>query len=490
MTTKTFDGESFDFEIYPQDGNAGDILFVHHGNSRNLYSSGSEDIADREDLSVFSPIFPRSEYDSDAYQRGGIVNDDDQVLPAGEWTTRFEEPMVDWARGEVEGSGDVYLFGHSAGGQYLSRVAAYERPEEVDRFVIANPSTWVLPTLEEDAPYGFDGLGTEAEQKQALKEYLSLPVTVYLGSEDDNSGDPSLSTSSAAMRQGDNRLERGLNAFEMGEDVAAANGWNFNWDLVIAEGVDHSGSSMLRAPEMSQALNPAPEAALDSAPELEPKPESEPEPEATSEPDPTPEPEPESEPTPAPAPGSEPEAEAEPEPEATSEPDPTPEPEPESEPTPAPAPEPAPQPESTSEPEPEAEPEPQPNPEPTSEADQASEPETEPTSEPTPEPEAVDEAENVTFERSDGAGWHDFDFAGMIDDLIDTGFRRDASASSDGQDTRDAGGWASFGEMFRDDAGRFGREEQSRDWDTWHTTEDAGLTGLGSDLSHGDSLFG
>lgn len=178
------------------------------------------------------------------------------MLPEDEWTTRLEEPMIDWARSHVGGDADVFLFGHSAGGQFLSRVAAYERPEDVSRIVVASPSTWVLPSLTEDAPYGFDGLGTNAEERAALKEYLALPMTIYLGSEDDNPDDADLSTGSAAMRQGSNRLDRGINTFEMGQEVAEANGWNFNWSLVIAEGVGHSGSAMLRAPEIAEALQP------------------------------------------------------------------------------------------------------------------------------------------------------------------------------------------------------------------------------------------
>ena len=254
--TETFDGESIEFEIYlPNDSNP-DILFVHHGSSRSTYSSGSEDVADEEGLAVFAPIFPESKYDSDEYQRGGIVDDSDRVLPEDQWTTRLEEPMIDWARSQVGGDADVYLFGFSAGGQFLSRVAAYERPQNVSRIVVGSPSTWVLPSLTEDGPYGFDGLGTDAEERQALQEYLALPMTIYLGSEDDDPNDPDLSTSAAAMRQGSNRLERGINTFEMGQEVAEANGWEFNWSLVIADGVGHSGSSMLRAPEMIEALHP------------------------------------------------------------------------------------------------------------------------------------------------------------------------------------------------------------------------------------------
>lgn len=251
---KTFDNESIQFEIYSPKVSNPDILFVHHGSGRSTYSSGSEEVADEEGLAVFSPIFPESSYDSDEYQRGGIVDDSDRVLPEDQWTTRLEEPMIDWARSQVGGDANVYLFGHSAGGQYLSRVAAYERPEGVDRFVVANPSTWVLPSLTEDAPYGFDGLGTDAEERQALKEYLALPMTIYLGGEDDNPNDSDLATGAAAMRQGSTRLERGINTFEMGQEVAEDNGWDFNWSLVIADGVGHSGSSMLRAPEMIEAL--------------------------------------------------------------------------------------------------------------------------------------------------------------------------------------------------------------------------------------------
>ena len=255
--TRTFDGESIKVEIYnPRDSDP-DILFVHHGSSRSTYSSGSERLAEQEGLAVFSPIFPELSYDSDDYQRGGIVDSRGSVLPEDQWTTRLEEPMVDWARSEVDGDENVYLFGFSAGAQYLSRVAAYERPQDIARIVVASPSTWVLPSLTEDGPYGFDGLGTDAEERQMLKEYLALPMTILLGSEDDDPNDSDLATGSAAMRQGANRLERGIKTFEMGQEVAEENGWEFNWTLVIAEGVGHSGSDMLRAPEMIEALHPA-----------------------------------------------------------------------------------------------------------------------------------------------------------------------------------------------------------------------------------------
>lgn len=257
IKSEIFDGQPIDVKIYTPSTTSNDILLVHHGDSRSTYDSGSERLADVERFSVFSPIFPESSYDTNEYQLGGIVDDLERVQPEDEWTVRLEEPIVDWAREQVGGDGGVYLFGFSAGGQYLSRVAAYEPPEGVTRFIVSSPSTWVLPSLTEKAPYGFDGLGTDAEEEAALKAYLALPMTIYLGSEDNDPNDPALSTNSAAMRQGATRLERGINTFNMGHDVAEANGWAFNWTLVIADGVGHGGSSMLRAPEMIEALYPA-----------------------------------------------------------------------------------------------------------------------------------------------------------------------------------------------------------------------------------------
>ncbi|MCA8881310.1 MAG: hypothetical protein KDA73_15455 [Rhodobacteraceae bacterium] len=254
--TGTFDGDTLTVETYwPKSANP-DILFVHHGSSRSIYSSGSQRLADQEGFAVFSPIFPSKSYSSNEYQRGGIVDNQGHVLPDDQWTTRLEDPMVNWATGLVGGNPEVFLFGFSAGGQFLNRVAAYERPQGISRIVVGSPSTWVLPSLAEAAPYGFGGLGTIAEERAALKEYLALPMTIYLGSMDDDPNDPSLSTSVEAMRQGANRLERGMNTFDMGQQTAENNGWAFNWSLVIAQGVGHSGTSMLKAPEIVEALHP------------------------------------------------------------------------------------------------------------------------------------------------------------------------------------------------------------------------------------------
>jgi pimeloyl-ACP methyl ester carboxylesterase len=180
------------------------------------------------------------------------VVEDGELEPREEWTTGMVADLIRWAEAmEGRRGQDVYLFGHSAGGQFLSRVAAYDLPEGVDRVVIANPSTYVLPTADEEAPYGFGGF-PEAEVPELTRRYLAAPVTIFLGEED--TGDEDLTRNEQADRQGVNRLDRGERTFEMARRVAEENGWPFNWRLVYAEDVGHSGRGMLQSDNLIDAL--------------------------------------------------------------------------------------------------------------------------------------------------------------------------------------------------------------------------------------------
>jgi len=244
----------------PSDCTEPALLFVFHGNSRSAssYLDHARPLADRECLLVFAPLFDEERFPNATYHRGGVV-DDDGVLPRADWTVDIVAELVSWAR-RREGRPDApyYLFGHSAGGQFLSRVAAFAPPPDAKRIVIANPSTHVLASLDEAAPYGFGGVFGPEEAAQ-LRTYLALPVTIFLGTEDIE--DEDLTDTDAARRQGTNRLERGRAAFASARDTALRNGWPFGWRLVEAEGVGHSARDMLKSDRVEDAFGlrvPAP----------------------------------------------------------------------------------------------------------------------------------------------------------------------------------------------------------------------------------------
>lgn len=247
-------GQSMEVYVYrPADCVSPSFLFVFHGNGRGArsYGNSAREIADRACLMVFAPLFDEERFSSRDYHRGGVV-DDGQLKPRDEWTTGMVADLIRWAEAFEGRTGqEVYLFGHSAGGQFLSRVAAYDLPEGVGRVVIANPSTYVLPTTEEEVPYGFSGL-PDAVVPELTREYLAAPVTIFLGEED--TGDEDLARNDEAERQGVNRLDRGQRTFEMARKVAEENGWAFNWRLVHAEDVGHSGRGMLQSDYMIEAL--------------------------------------------------------------------------------------------------------------------------------------------------------------------------------------------------------------------------------------------
>ncbi|OHV63915.1 hypothetical protein LCM4577_11475 [Mesorhizobium sp. LCM 4577] len=205
---------------------------------------------------VMAPLFDQERFPTWSYQLGGIVHDG-SIQPRDRWTVWYIKGLVAWAR-KREGlpTARYYLFGHSAGAQFMSRVAAFALAD-AKRIVVANPSTYVLPSLSEAVAYGLGCLPsgcvyTTDQATQELKAYLALPLTIYLGEED--TGETDLGVSAAALRQGATRLERGEFTFELAQAVATANGWPLNWRLLILPGVGHSSIDMLQSDQVDQAF--------------------------------------------------------------------------------------------------------------------------------------------------------------------------------------------------------------------------------------------
>lgn len=252
--TADIDGQVMRVYRYRPEGCAQpSILMVFHGNSRaaKSYLESAREIADQGCFVVYSPLFDRDRFPNWAYHRGGLV-DDGQLRPEEDWTVEMADDLLDWARQqEGQPQAALYLFGHSAGAQFLSRVAAYALPDDVRRIVLANPSTYVVPSGDEAVPYGYAGL-PEDEAQDWMRDYLAAPITIYLG--EDDTGADDLTMTDAAIRQGRNRLDRGEQVFQNARKVALQRDWPFNWTLVHADDVGHSARGMLAADEMIEAL--------------------------------------------------------------------------------------------------------------------------------------------------------------------------------------------------------------------------------------------
>src|SRR5262249_3742627 len=102
------------------------LLLVFHGIARNArtYRDDARTLADRLCLLVTAPVFDKRAFPTWRYQRGGIVKEG-VVQDAREWSGTQVLDIIAWARAQ-EGRPLAYsLLGHSAGAQFLDRLAAF-----------------------------------------------------------------------------------------------------------------------------------------------------------------------------------------------------------------------------------------------------------------------------------------------------------------------------------------------------------------------------
>lgn len=244
----------FDLYTYKPTGTIKGVLLVFHGTNRNAadYRTWAQPLANKAGFVVATLHFDSARFTNTQYNRGN-------VLPGSSpstWTTRFV-PLLIKAVAAREGTLPVYIFGFSAGGQFVARTAAFESLPNVVRIVGGGASTYVLPKLGsypngESAPYGMGMLPSKGQAD--LTQYLGKPYSIIVGSEDYDTSDPNLSVSDAAMRQGAQRLDRAQKTFALANTVAAQRANMFGWDLYVVPGVGHAASQILRSKELQQAM--------------------------------------------------------------------------------------------------------------------------------------------------------------------------------------------------------------------------------------------
>jgi pimeloyl-ACP methyl ester carboxylesterase len=242
------------FTYKPATYKGGPILVVFHGVRRNAedYRNFAITMGERFKAIIVTPLFDSVRFASSRYQRGGIMKNE-KVQPKEKWTYSMIPGLVAYVRKlEKNDSLPYYLIGHSAGGQFLVRMAAF-LPGEARRIVAANPGSDLFPTKEQNFGYGFGKLPEVLSSNEVIRSYLAAPLTLYLGT-DDIRPEHNFDESAAGMVQGNSRLERGRNCFAYAKALAEKNGWIFNWRKVETPGIDHDAARMFAAKEVEDAL--------------------------------------------------------------------------------------------------------------------------------------------------------------------------------------------------------------------------------------------
>ncbi|MGE0143787.1 MAG: hypothetical protein AB7I19_13280 [Planctomycetota bacterium] len=230
------------------------LLMVMHGTLRNAdeYRDHAVGMGDRFDALVVAPKFDAERFPSRAYQRGGLLREDGSVASRDEWTYARIPQIAEAMRRRTGTDAKLYVIGHSAGGQFVVRMSAFQDTGAV-ALVAANPGSVLLPTREVAFGYGFGGLPSDLASDECLRAYLASPLVLYLGTGDDHD-DKWFDKSPGAMAQGAGRHQRGLALWWHARLLAAQRGWPCNWRLVEAVGVEHDHEKMFVHPSAEIAL--------------------------------------------------------------------------------------------------------------------------------------------------------------------------------------------------------------------------------------------
>lgn len=155
--------------------------------------------------------------------------------------------MLDWILAAAAGSARIRydLFGHSAGGQILHRLAFFRPRSQADRIVAANAGFYTRPRFDTPPPFGLRGSGVS---ERSLRDSFACRLTLLLGEldNDPDRGGQHLHTP-MADRQGRDRLARSRHFLEAGRRQARLMGAPFNWRLELVPGVAHDFRAMGRA---------------------------------------------------------------------------------------------------------------------------------------------------------------------------------------------------------------------------------------------------
>ncbi|MCG2588856.1 hypothetical protein [Rhodohalobacter sulfatireducens] len=233
------------------------LVMVFHGMGRNGedYLDSWIPYADENQLLIVAPEFSDEqiigfvgslstggfEY---RYSTGNVVSWFSRDLSEKEWYYTSVEHLFDtFLRSDSQLLKRYVLFGHSAGGQFVHRMAMFTPDARFDLAIAANSGWYTIPDNEQNYPYGISGA---PKLQDRISYSLQRPLVVFLGTEDkpDQGG---FRTRPEAMKQGESRPQRGKHFFEAAQHYATNRGLTLGWQIKYAEGIGHNYKEMAEA---------------------------------------------------------------------------------------------------------------------------------------------------------------------------------------------------------------------------------------------------
>jgi len=224
------------------------VVMVMTGVDRNAatYRNDWMTVADQYHLRVVVPHFSEQDFPGAAgYNLGNLTDSKThRRLPKSQWAFSIVDNLFTTLQKQgVTSQKQYYLFGNSAGCQFVHRMLTLLPEPNVKAAVCAAAGWWTLPDTDQHWPYGLREAPVAVSQQQ-LNDYFAKPVLIAVGADDDDPENHLLRKSKQAMAQGANRLERAESYFTTSQQRAEQNNTPFNWHFMDLSDVGHSGSKM------------------------------------------------------------------------------------------------------------------------------------------------------------------------------------------------------------------------------------------------------
>lgn len=220
------------------------VIFSIHGIKRNAnkYRNIIVPHVQNENVLVVAPSFTDEFYKSSlSIKMGNMCQGtlNPLILPKEEWTfTHLYEAFL-LLKKELPSLESFSLFGHSAGAQFVHRMALFTDYPELESVVAANSGWYTVLDNNIEFPYGTRGLVGDETARRLLKKRI-----VFMSGAADTEQDAHLRVTKKALVQGSNRLERAKYMIECGRKQAQKKNVEYGWILEVVPGVQHSSRGM------------------------------------------------------------------------------------------------------------------------------------------------------------------------------------------------------------------------------------------------------
>ena len=217
------------------------VLIVIHGARRNAktYMSSWIDAAEKHNVLLIAPRFTKRAWPkSRNFNLARLMDKKKRLRPISKTAfatvERIFDAMIIRYRNRQTA---YYLYGHSAGGQFVHRMVMFHTTARIKAAVAANAGWYTMPTNLVNFPYGLGNTGLSGSY---LKPAFARSLMILHGQDDDDPDHSSLRRNKRADRQGKHRLARGRTYFAQAKRQAAWLGYPFRWQLLELPGVEHN----------------------------------------------------------------------------------------------------------------------------------------------------------------------------------------------------------------------------------------------------------